>query len=116
MSLGEFGGKRDKTPRLRKKRKVTHKEQNKARAQAPGSQKSLPSLCALWGEVFEKYRLHEMLEPVPRSALESYFRSPRMDTSDERPNNFSSLSSDRPSLNCSSGSHEYADLRNTQAI
>lgn len=74
MTMGEPDGEKGDSSRPKKKRKVTCKEHRQTRAQAPASQQSLPSPSSSEANVFDMYRLREMLEAVSRSLLKSFLR------------------------------------------
>lgn len=75
MIMRESNGESDRTSRSRNQRKSTRNGFSKARAQASTPYKSLPSLSALQGDIFEKNGLREKLKAVPSSILK-FFSAP----------------------------------------
>lgn len=116
MIMGELAGEGDENPRLRKKTKVTRKKLSRARVQAPELLESFLSPSSFPADVFRKSRLRENLEAMSLSFLKSFSRLLKHDTSDEESSSFSGSGSDEPSFNRSSGCHQNADLRYTQAV
>lgn len=76
----------------------------------------LATLSASHAEVFEYYRLREEQKAVLHPVLKFFFRSLKLDTSNEERSSASGLGIEEPSLNLSPGRHQYVDLRNIQAV
>lgn len=99
---------RDETPQPMKKRKVACKEHRKTRGHPPAPQESLPSLSAFEADVLDTYCLPEKLKAVSRSILRFYFRSLKLDTSNDGQSICSGSGSSEPSLSLSSGHQQDA--------